>query len=171
MTQVVVAYGDTPGRHNVQEFRFLNRVLVACLRTPTRFKVIPGSPSLISNFNENEAVNMAKTPAKEAISAPNHLKTATGRWFVDVCETYVLEPHHVRILTLAAESWDRGQAARAIIDKLGLTYTDRYGCPRPRPEIGIERDSRIAFARLLRELGLDIAGNPDDIRPPRVGGK
>ena len=114
---------------------------------------------------------MAKTPQKEQISAPSHLKTATQRWFVAVVEEYVLEAHHIRILTLACEAWDRGQAARAIVDKLGLTFTDRHGCPRPRPEINIERDSRIAFARLLRELGLDIAGNPDDIRPPRVGGK
>ena len=113
---------------------------------------------------------MAKTAQKEQISAPNHLKTGTQRWFESVVETFVLEQHHIRILTLAAESWDRGQAARAAVDKLGMTFQDRYGCPRPRPEIGIERDSRIAFARLVRELGLDVA-TPDDVRPPRVGGR
>ncbi len=114
---------------------------------------------------------MAKTPLKQPISAPNHLKTATQKWFVSVIEEYVLEAHHIRILTLACEAWDRGQTARSAIEKFGMVYTDRYDCPKPRPEIGIERDSRIAFARLLRELGLDIAGTPDDVRPPRVGGR
>jgi len=37
---------------------------------------------------------------------------------------YDLEPHHVRLLTLAAEAWDRGQQAREVLDRDGLTYTD-----------------------------------------------
>jgi hypothetical protein len=56
------------------------------------------------------------------------------------------------------------QAREAL--KGGLTYEDRFGCPRARPEIAVERDSRIGFARLVRELGLDV-NNPDDARPPR----
>jgi phage terminase small subunit len=44
--------------------------------------------------------------------------------------------------------------AREAVAKHGLTYESRDG-PRPRPEVAIERDARIAFARLMRELGLD----------------
>ena len=69
------------------------------------------------------------------------------------------------MLTLAAEAWDRGQQAREIVDRDGLTFTDRFGQPKARPEIAIERDSRIGFARLLRELALDVGG-PEDSRPP-----
>ena len=52
--------------------------------------------------------------------------------------------------------------------KDGLTYLDRFGVPRGAAEVAIERDSRLAFARLIRELDLDQAGDPD--RPPRIAG-
>lgn len=71
---------------------------------------------------------------------------------------YELEEHHVRLLSLAGEAWDRGQGAREALAKHGVVYRDRFGCPRPRPEIAIERDSRLGFARLLREL--DLEGEP-----------
>jgi phage terminase small subunit len=108
--------------------------------------------------------------AKPQHKPPDHLKPATAAWFSQVIEEYALEPHHVRILTLAAESWDRGQEAREAIDANGLTYLDKSGMPRARPEIAIERDSRIAFARLVRELNLDLEP-PAETRPPRRTGK
>src|SRR3954447_1015673 len=46
-----------------------------------------------------------------------------------------------------------------------MTYLDRFKQPRGRPEIAIERDSRLRFARLLRELALDVS-DPDDFRSP-----
>jgi phage terminase small subunit len=100
--------------------------------------------------------------------APAHLAPATRQWFASVLSDFVLEPHHVRLLTLAAESWDRCQQARAALAEEGLTYTDRFGAPRLRPEVAVERDSRIAFARLVRELDLDLAGgdDPADRAPP-----
>jgi len=109
-----------------------------------------------------------ETMNKKATKAPKHLKDATQRWFEQVTSDYELEPHHVRLLALAGESWDRGQQARAIIERDGLTYVDRFGCPKARPEIAIERDSRIAFARLLRELALDVDAPADDMRPPSI---
>ena len=78
-----------------------------------------------------------------------------------------LDEHHVRLLTLAAEAWERAQGAREAIAAHGPVYEDRFGQPRARPEVAIERDSRIAFARLLRELDLDGESGPDP-RPPRV---
>jgi hypothetical protein len=38
---------------------------------------------------------------------PSHLKPATKRWFVEVCEQFELEEHHRKLLTAAAECWDR----------------------------------------------------------------
>lgn len=99
---------------------------------------------------------------------PGHLRAATRRWFAAVVSDYDLDPHHVRLLTLAAEAWDRGQAAREIIDRDGMTFTDRFGQPKARPEIAIERDSRIGFARLIRELGLDVEPPPEAPRMART---
>lgn len=100
--------------------------------------------------------------------APKHLKPSTKKWYRQILEDYELESHHIKILTLAAEAWDRCQQAREILDKEGLTYIDRFGQPRARPEVAVERDSRIAFARLVRELCLDIDPPEEPGRPPRL---
>ena len=102
---------------------------------------------------------------------PAHLTPDTREWWEVVCEQYVLEDHHVRLLTLACEAFDRGQAARELLDREGLTYEDRFDQPKARPEVAIERDSRIAFARLLRELALDVDPPPERKRPPKLGGR
>lgn len=99
-------------------------------------------------------------------AAPAHLREATAAWFAHVCESYDLEEHHLRLLTLAAEAWDRCEQAREGLEE-GLTFTDRFGAPRPRPEVAIERDSRVAFARLVRELDLDVEPPPSR-RPPAL---
>lgn|SRR5690606_16453709 len=99
---------------------------------------------------------------------PGHLRAATRRWFSAVVSDYDLDPHHVRLLTLAAEAWDRGQQAREVIDRDGMTFSDRFGQPKARPEIAIERDSRIGFARLIRELGLDVEPPPEAPRMART---
>ena len=102
------------------------------------------------------------------LRAPAHLQPSSRKWWLSVAREFELAEHHVRLLTLCAEAWDRAVAARKAIDQLGLVFTDRHGAPRPRPEIGIERDSRVAFARLLRELDLDGVPPPDAPRPPAI---
>ena len=97
---------------------------------------------------------------------PKHLRTATKRWFIHVTENFELEQHHIRLLTLAAQAWDRAEQAREALARHGLTYEDRFGSPHPRPEIAVERDCRTSFARLLRELDLDLAPPPSTGRPP-----
>ncbi len=109
----------------------------------------------------------ARKPRRPA--APRHLKPATRKWWATVTADYELEPHHLRLLALAGEAWDRCQQAREILDRQGLTFTDKHGQPRARPEVAIERDARVAFARLLRELSLDVEP-PADVRPPRLAG-
>jgi phage terminase small subunit len=109
---------------------------------------------------------MTKTTGPKA---PSHLRPATAAWWGKVMADYELEEHHVRILTLAAESWDRGQQAREALATNGLTFMDRFQQPHARPEIAIERDSRIAFARLVRELALDVE-EPNSSAPPTIRG-
>ena len=66
-------------------------------------------------------------------------------------------------MKLACESYDRAEQARAVLSIAGTVFVDRFNQPRARPEIKIENDSRIMFARLLRELNLAGADLP---RPP-----
>ena len=104
------------------------------------------------------------------IKAPKHLRAATKRWWLSVATGYELEEHHLKLLTLAAEAWDRCVQTREALAEHGLTYKDRFGQPRARPEVAVERDARIAFARLLRELALDINEPSDECRPPAIIG-
>jgi hypothetical protein len=60
-----------------------------------------------------------------------------------------------RLLELAADALDRYLAARDVLDRDGVTYTDRFGAPRARPEVAIEHDARLTFLRIVRRLGLD----------------
>jgi phage terminase small subunit len=86
-----------------------------------------------------------------------------------VCKEYELQEHHVKLLTAASEAWDRLQQAREALQQHGLVYVDARGVPHSRPEVAVERDSRIAFARIVRELRLDGTGLPDDAgRTPRL---
>ena len=104
--------------------------------------------------------------------APQHLRPATKRWFNHVAAEWSLEQHHIRLLTVAAETWDRLTQAREVLAEKGLTFEDRFGTPRARPEVAIERDSRTAFMRAIRELDLDIneptqPGRPRALRSNR----
>lgn len=104
------------------------------------------------------------------IAPPEYLRPETAAWFRGVCRDFVLEPHHLRLLALAAENWDRGQAAREIIAEKGLTFPDRFGAPKARPEVKIATDCAVVFARILRELALDIEP-PPEARLPRHGAR
>ena len=85
---------------------------------------------------------------------PAHLSSSARLWWQTTVDRYVLQEHHLRILQLACEAWDKAQIARQQIEQEGLTVTGREGM-RPHPCIAIERDARMAVARLVRELDLD----------------
>jgi hypothetical protein len=91
-------------------------------------------------------------------------------WVQEVIATWELEQHHVLTLVLAAESWDRATGARKVLDRDGTVFLDRFGQPKPRPEVQIEQASKVVFARLVRELALDVAA-PDESRPPGLVGR
>ena len=123
----------------------------------------------ISKSKRKSSTSKPKKPKiPESVRAPAHLKNGTREWWEKVNRDFNLEPSQVRLLTLAAEAWDRCVQARKAVSKHGLTSTNRYGEVRARPEVGIELHSRTAFARLLRELNLDIVEGLIDPRPPTL---
>jgi len=97
--------------------------------------------------------------------APADLKSATRKWVNDCLKTWELDQHQQRLLLLAAQVWDRGQQVRAILEKVGITCLDRYGATKTHPAVAVERDSQLQFARLLRELQLDVSV-PEETRSP-----
>ena len=97
--------------------------------------------------------------------APKHLSAQASKWFEAVCSEYELAPHHILILQGAAESWDRMQQARKVIDQKGLTLD---GGEKIRPEVKAENDAKTLFLRALRELQLESAPTESYPRPPRL---
>lgn len=97
---------------------------------------------------------------------PTHLAAPSRRWVKQILADFDLESFHFRLLVKAAEAWDRSEQAREQLAQDGITVPDRYGVLKAHPAVAIEQDSRLAFARLLRELALDAA--PPDNRPPRT---
>src|SRR5262245_1204269 len=94
---------------------------------------------------------------------PEHLTPDSQSWWQGICDDYVLESHRHRLLTLAVEAWDLAEQAREILDGSGITFGGREGGMRAHPCCSIERDSRAAFASLVKQLGLDDDG---DTRAP-----
>ena len=101
---------------------------------------------------------------------PTHLSAVAKRFWRDLVAAYELEPHDLVRLQSACEAFDRWQAARKTLDKLGTTYLDRFSAPRNRPEVSVERDSRLACLRSIRELGLDYTDSSAP-RLPSLGGQ
>ena len=100
---------------------------------------------------------------------PAHLTDEAAAWWRDVLRDFELAPHHLRLLRAACEAWDRMQQARqALADHGGLTFTDERGVIRAHPAVAMERDARVAFARLVRELDLDGGALGEAPRPPAL---
>ena len=70
--------------------------------------------------------------------APAYLRAATRRWWEDVVSTWELQEHHIRLLTVAAESWDRVQGATEAIKRDGLTTPTRHGGQKLHPACRVE---------------------------------
>jgi phage terminase small subunit len=101
--------------------------------------------------------------------APRGLSRRSQRLWRDVLRDFDLGSHEQALLEESLRALDRADEARAALDAAGLTYLDRFGSPKARPEVAVERDSRGLFVRTLRELGLDPGAV--DSRPPRIANR
>ena len=105
-------------------------------------------------------------PTGQTLTPPRHLRPETCAWWKRVVTEWSLDEHHVRLLGLACDAWDRAAQAREIIAKEGPFCRDRFRQLKPHPAVKVERDAQTDFARLLRELDLDTTGSPEAPRPP-----
>lgn len=97
-------------------------------------------------------------------AAPRHLGTVSRRLWRSVVAEYELAPHHLALLERACEALDRIREAQAAIAADGAYIPGRFGL-KAHPGLAVEAQCRIAFARIVRELGLDIEA-PVTSRPP-----
>ena len=101
---------------------------------------------------------------------PVHFTSETKRIWREILDEYDIDDSAgLRILRVALEAFDRAQAARATIDKDGMTVKDKFGQTKPHPLLPIERDSRAAFLAGLKALNLDLEPLRD--RPGRPAGR
>jgi len=101
--------------------------------------------------------------------APSFLAEAGRAFWQRVVTEFELDGPSLDLLAMAAKQADRAAEARTILAAEPLTFIDRFEQPREHPAVAIERNATIPFARLLRELALDVEP-PADVRPPRRPG-
>ncbi|MGD0247848.1 MAG: P27 family phage terminase small subunit [Candidatus Limnocylindrales bacterium] len=88
-------------------------------------------------------------------AAPAHLSLESRRLWRETVRTYDLEARHEKILMVALEALDRMREAQAAVKADGAYVVGRFGM-KSHPGLAVERDSRLAFLRAVRELGLDL---------------
>jgi len=102
--------------------------------------------------------------------APSHLTAEAKKIWREILDEYdVNDAAGLRILRVALEAFDRAQAARATIDKDGMTIKDKFDQTKPHPLLPVERDNRAAFLAGLKALNLDLEPLRD--RPGRPAGR
>ena len=110
---------------------------------------------------------VVEPPLPVELPAPTaHLTPETQAWWRGIVSDYDLEIHHLRLLESACDAWDRMVTARAEVLRNGITVEGPQGL-KQHPCVAIERDARIAFSRILRELDLDSpVPAPSPYHPP-----
>lgn len=76
------------------------------------------------------------------------------------------ESHDFRRLDLACGCLDIIKECREKIDEEGLFILDRFQVLKEHPAIKVEREQKIVFCRIIRELNLDLPA--EDSRPPKL---
>jgi P27 family predicted phage terminase small subunit len=114
---------------------------------------------------------MKKSDQDNLPQPPSHLSSEAANWWTAIVSEFELLPADLKVLQAAAESWDRAQQARQEVEADGLTVEDRWGQKKQHPAVNVERDSRAAFVRCVRELRLDGEEPGEPGRPPSLSGK
>jgi phage terminase small subunit len=87
---------------------------------------------------------------------PEHLSgLAAAKWDEIRIEWQIEDKAGLMLLTKAFEAFDRAERCRQQISEQGETIIDRFEQMKPHPLLACERDSRAAFASLIRQLGIE----------------
>lgn len=102
----------------------------------------------------------------DPVRAPRGLSTRSRRFWNTITAEWSLDVQYLELLRQCCQAMDRVDEARTVLEREGLTVVDRYGQTKPHPCVNVERDARIAVARLIRELNLSESA--EEPRPPRL---
>lgn len=123
----------------------------------------PRSADEMLTTSRNRLAN-ASARSKTSAPPPFHLTPSSQVLWSQIIKGRTFEAQDLKTLQCALEALDRAEQARLAILEFGLVFTDGKGMVRSRPEIAVERDSRTAFLRAMRELHLE----PPRVPPPRA---
>ena len=145
-------------------------------KTPTQLNLLRGKPGKRA-VNKNEPMGtrgIPKCPSWLSAKA----KQAWKEMGVLLDGMRVLNLEDKVAMELLCHTYSIWRMASNVINrrgpKGGLTYmarTEHGERSLARPEVAIERDSRLAFARMLRELALDVESPQEFARPPVMTGR
>lgn len=99
----------------------------------------------------------------DGLKAPRTLPAVARKFWLQVAKDFELERHHETLLTSAATLLGRAYQAREILDRDGLTVTNRFHELKEHPMVAVERASLLGFKTVLREMGLDVS-IPSEVR-------
>jgi len=77
------------------------------------------------------------------------------------------DTHDLRRLDLASHCLDRIEECREVIEAEGAFIFDRFKQRRENPALKAERDQKVIFLRIIRELGLDLNVSEDSRPRPK----
>jgi len=93
---------------------------------------------------------MAKPAPAARPAAPAGLSTAMKRWWQEVVGAHELEPHRLRLLHLACQTWDRFDQARQIIAACKFSQSDNFPPLGGAPGSAAGRPARRARIKIYR---------------------
>lgn len=103
---------------------------------------------------------------KPRIPTPKNLGISAKKLWFSTVTNFQLEQHHLVTLEQACRCLDRIEEAKKAIDRDGAYIVNRSGGLREHPGHKVEQGNRIIFARLIRELQLDVG--EVESRPPQL---
>lgn len=84
------------------------------------------------------------------------LSDEAANWLQFLEVRFDLEPHERMLATQAAQVWDEISEVKAVIAKEGFTTKTTRGGRKSNPATAVLRDLRLLFAKLVKQLDLDV---------------